>query len=103
MKARNAALLAKLCWRIASSPNFPWAQMLISNYLTATRLREGGRKLPTSKIWAAYKEGGIIFYKGLKWAIANREEVSLWDHFWLPSGPLRKQIDPLSREKTICQ
>ena len=77
MKARNAALLAKLCWRIASSPNCLWAQMLISKYLTATRLREEGRKLSASKIWAAYKEGGIIFNKGLKWAIANGEEVGL--------------------------
>ena len=75
MKARNVALLAKLCWRIASSQNYPWAQMLISKYLTATRLSEGGRKLPASKIWDACKEGGIIFNKGLKWAIANGEEV----------------------------
>ena len=75
MKARNVALLAKLCWRIASSQNYPWAQMLISKYLIATRLSEGGRKLPASKIWDACKEGGIIFNKGLKWAIANGEEV----------------------------
>ena len=67
--------------------------MLISRYLTATRLSEGGRKLSTSKIWAACKEGGIIFNKGLKWVIANGEEVGLWDDFWLPSGPLRKQIE----------
>lgn len=25
MKARNSAILAKLCWRIASSPDVPWA------------------------------------------------------------------------------
>ena len=93
MKARNAALLAKLCWKIASSQNYPWAQMLISKYLIATRLSEGGRKLPASKIWAACKEGGIIFNKGLKWVVANGEEVGLWDDFWLPSGPLRKQIE----------
>ncbi|KAL0014884.1 hypothetical protein SO802_001953 [Lithocarpus litseifolius] len=93
MEARNAALLAKLCWRIASSQNYPWAQMLISKYLTTTRLSEGGRKLPASKIWAACKEGGIISNKGLKWAIANGEEVGLWDDFCLPSGPLGKQIE----------
>ena len=64
--------------------------MLISKYLIATRLSEGGRQLPASKIWAACKEGGIIFNKGLKWAVANGEEVGFWDDFWLPSGPLRK-------------
>ena len=67
--------------------------MLISKYFIATRLSEGGRKLPASKIWAACKEGGIIFNKGLKWAIANGEEVGFWDDFWLPSSPLRKQIE----------
>ena len=88
MKARNAALLAKLCWRIASSQDYPLAQMLISKYLPATRISEGGRKLPASKIWATCKEGGIIFNKGLKWVIANGEEVGVWDDFWLPSSPL---------------
>lgn len=53
--------------------------MLISKYLPVTRLREGGRSLPASKIWVAYKEGGIIFNKGMKWAIANGEEMGLWD------------------------
>ena len=98
MKARNFALLAKLCWGIASSQNYPWAQILISKYLTATRLSEGGRKLPTSKIWAACKEGGIIFNKGLKWVVANGEEVGFGDDFWLTSGPLRKQIEGLLAE-----
>ena len=64
LKARNATILTKLYWRIASSPNCPWAQMLISKYLSAIRLREGGRRLPTSRIWATCKEGGIIFNKG---------------------------------------
>ena len=98
MKAQNFALLAKLCWGIASSQNYPWAQILISKYLTATRLSEGGRKLPTSKIWAACKEGGIIFNKGLKWVVANGEEVGFGDDFWLTSGPLRKQIEGLLAE-----
>ncbi|KAK9992133.1 hypothetical protein SO802_027118 [Lithocarpus litseifolius] len=49
-KARNSALLAKLCWRIASGPDKPWAQMLVSKYLTPARIGEGGRKLPASRI-----------------------------------------------------
>ena len=93
VKARNAAILAKLCWRMASSPNCPWAQMLISKYLTTVRLREGRRRLPTSRIWAASKEGGINFNKGLKWMIANGEDVGLCEDFWLPFRPLRNQIE----------
>nr|POE48451.1 hypothetical protein CFP56_66094 [Quercus suber] len=65
--------------------------MLISKYLTVTGLREGGRSLPASKIWVACKERGIIFNKGLKWAIANGEEVGLWDDFWLPSAAAHLQ------------
>ncbi|KAK9983153.1 hypothetical protein SO802_032678 [Lithocarpus litseifolius] len=91
--ARNSALLAKLCWRIASSPDKPWAQMLISKYLTPARLGDGGKKLPASRIWAACKVGGAIFNKGLKWSVANGEMINAWEDFWLPSGPLRHQIE----------
>ena len=89
MKARNSALLAKLCWRIASSSNMPWAQMLTCKYLTPHRLRGNSRKQPAPWIWKACKEGGVNFNKGLRWSIANGESVSAWTDFWLPSGPLR--------------
>ena len=93
MKARYSAILAKLCWRIASSPDMSWAQMLTSKYLTPACLRSEVRSQTASRIWKAYKEGGIIFNKGLKWSIANGEKVSAWEEFWLPSGPLRNQVD----------
>ena len=92
MRARNAAILAKLCWRIASSPDAPWALLLTSKYLTPTRLGERRRRLPASSTWAACKDGGVIFNKGLKWSISNEEAVSAWDDFWHASGPLRKLI-----------
>ena len=37
--------------------------------------------------------GGVIFNKGLKWSIANGENVSAWADFWLLLGPLRQQIE----------
>ena len=98
MKARNYTILAKLCWRIASSPDKSWAQMLTSKYLTPTCLRGEARSQTASRIWKAYKEGGIIFNKGLKWSIANGENVSAWEDFWLPSGPFRNQVDGLLAE-----
>ena len=100
MKARNSAILAKLCWRIASSSDMPWAQMLTSKYLKSTRLRGEARSQTASHIWKACKEGGIIFNKGLKWSIANGEKVSAWEDFWLPSGPLKNQVEgPLAEGK----
>ena len=91
-KARNFAILAKLCWRIASSPDAALAQMLSKKYLTRARLSERGRKYPTSRTWRACKEGGVIFNKGLKWSISNGEIVNAWDDFCLASGPFRKKI-----------
>lgn len=85
MKARNTALLVKLCWRIASSPGMPWAQMLTCKYLTPHRLRGNSRNQVASRIWKAFKVGGVIFNKGLRWSIANGESVSAWADFWLPS------------------
>ena len=34
MKDRNLAILAKLCWRLASDQRAPWAQMLAAGYST---------------------------------------------------------------------
>ena len=76
MQARNTALLAKLCWRIASSLEMPWAQMLTCKYLTPLRLRGHSRNQTASRIWKACKVGGVIFNKGLRWSIANGESVS---------------------------
>ena len=69
-----------------------------AHYLSPTCLRGEARSQTASHIWKAYKEGGIIFNKGLKWSIANGENVSAWEDFWLPSGPLRNQVDGLLAE-----
>ena len=34
-----------------------------------------------------------MFNEGLKCSISNWDAVSVWDDFWLASGPLRKQIE----------
>nr|POE95684.1 putative ribonuclease h protein [Quercus suber] len=73
VKARNDAILAKLCWRIASTPDAAWSQMLCKKYLTPARLNDRGRKYPASRTWKACKIGGLIFNKGLKWVISNGE------------------------------
>ena len=67
---------------------------LLNNILRLPELiSERGRGLFASRIWAAWKEGGVVFDKGLKCSISNWEAVSVWDDFWLASGPLRKQIE----------
>ena len=63
VKARNAAILAKLCWRMASSPNCPWVQMLISKYLTTVRLREGRRSSLLQEFGLPVKKGGLTLTK----------------------------------------
>ena len=71
-----------------------------AHYLTPTCLRGEVRSQTASHIWKAYKEGGIIFNKGLKWSIANGEKVSAWEDFWLPFGPLRNQVEgPLAKQE----
>ena len=100
MKARNSAILAKLCWRIASNLKANWAKMLTTKYLTPIRLSERGRRLSASRTQVTCKDGGNIFNKDLKWSISNGEVVSVWDDFWLASCPFRKQIQgPLLEEE----
>ena len=66
MKYRNQAMFAKLCWRLAREEGMPWARMLQAKYLCPSRMIEEERKLPCSRIWAAYKKGGPIYVKGLR-------------------------------------
>ena len=67
--------------------------MLTYKYLTPHHLRGNSRNQAASQIWIACKEGGAIFNKDLRWSIANEESVSAWANFWLPSKPLRQQIE----------
>ena len=55
-KDRNLAILAKLCWRLASEQESPWAAILAAKYLTPRRMTEEGRKLPCSSVWSACKK-----------------------------------------------
>ena len=97
MKDRNLAILAKLCWRLASDQGAPWAQMLAAKYLTPHRL-EQRRSAPCSSVWTACKKGGPIYVKGLKCAVRNGESINVWRDFWLPIGKLRNLIEgPLNR------
>ena len=97
MKDRNLAILAKLCWRLASDQGAPWAQMLAAKYLTPHRL-EQRRLVPCSSVWTACKKGGPIYVKGLKCAVRNGESINVWRDFWLPIGKLRNLIEgPLNR------
>ena len=68
MRARNEALLAKLCWRIANNPEALWAKTIIKKYLSGSFV---GRKKNCSCIWVACRKGGPIFLQGLKWTIYN--------------------------------
>ncbi|KAL0010713.1 hypothetical protein SO802_005821 [Lithocarpus litseifolius] len=71
MRARNAAILAKLCWRIASSSEAPWALMLTSKYLTLVRkliqgpLLEGEGKKSDKEFLANLFDSSFVFPKSI--------------------------------------
>lgn len=100
IRDKNLALLAKLCWRLASSQDSPWAAMLAAKYLTSKRMTEDGRKLPCSSMWSACKKGGPIYVKGLKWSVRSGESIKFWMDYWLSEGSLRSLIQgPLNRDE----
>lgn len=50
-------------------PGGKLGKMLTTKYLTPVKLSERGRRLLPSRTWAACKDGGAIFIKGLKWSL----------------------------------
>lgn len=93
MKHRNQAILAKLCWRLANEEEVHWVKMLTAKFLAPNRITEEGRKLPCSRIWAAYKKGGPVYVKVLRWAVKKGNSMKMWMDFWLPNGRLRDLLE----------
>ena len=93
-KGRNLTLAAKLCWRMETSENAGWAEVLKKKY----RLRTQNRKGSKSCVWSAIKKGQPIFDKGSKWIIGNNSLLSFWHDRWLNEGMICSLVEgPLSR------
>lgn len=73
-------------------PTAPQASMIISKYLTDSRISTAGKKLPCSWVWVVCKLGGGIFNQWVKWNIQNGKSTLFWWDFWLNSETCRSLI-----------
>ena len=93
-KGRNLTLAAKLCWRMETSENAEWAEVLKKKYKLRTHNRKGSK----SCVWSAIKKGQLLFDTGSKWIIGNNSLLSFWHDRWLNEGTIRSPVEgPLNQ------
>ncbi|XP_028120068.1 uncharacterized protein LOC114317531 [Camellia sinensis] len=94
-KARdnNAALLAKLGWKILTDPNKLWCKVLQAKYLKNNSIYDWPMERRASHIWKSICNCRTILRKGVKWNVGNGESISLWYNWWCGQQPLAHQYN----------
>ena len=99
VKAKNLALVAKLCWRFRSNPE-PWAEVLKCKYLFGPK----PRKHALFRTWTTSCKGDNICTLRSRWIPRTNSTLNFWFDKWLIQGNIRSLIyGPFNLgEESIC-
>ncbi|XP_043717635.1 uncharacterized protein LOC122665544 [Telopea speciosissima] len=86
-KFQNRALLAKVAWRLWSSPNSHWAKFLKSIYFPQCDFLDARVGNLPSWGWRSLLVGREVLLEGLIWRVGNGEKIRIWEDRWVPSLP----------------
>lgn len=84
----NLVALARLCWRLVTSPDRLWSQVLLSKYSGLPDLQGFQSKGSPSHIWRAIRKGWSVVREGLQWQVGNGCLVRFWKDPWVAAVPL---------------
>ena len=65
-----------------------WAKILISKYLHNTSLHQWLLNRRASHIWRGILKTRDFLNNGIKWTLGDDSGISLWEDWWVSSGPL---------------
>lgn len=82
----NLSFMAKLGWKMLTSPNKLWVQILKDRYLKSTTFMECSSKPSQSVIWRDILRGRPLLEKGIITGNGNGKNTSLWYHHWVGVG-----------------
>lgn len=99
----NDALLAKVSWRILSSPDCLLARVLAGKYFHNQDFLHVKSPASCSHGWRGILIGRDLLNEQLGWAIGNGESISVWNDQWLyvdrqgcPMGPAPESTKDLT-------
>lgn len=83
----NLALLAKLSWRILTTPDSLWVRVLKSRYFPDTTFMNARSGASPSWIWNSILAGRHLMSPGICTQIGNALNTSIWCDNWVPNFP----------------
>lgn len=83
----NLALLAKLSWRIITSPDSLWVRVLKSRYFPNSNFMTARQGASPSCIWNSILASRHLIDKGMLSQIGNGVDTSIWRDNWIPTLP----------------
>ena len=94
LKTFNLALLAKQGWRILTNQNSLVHRIFKAKYFAKNTFLEAELGRWPSYAWRSIMAAREIVERGSRWAIGNKEKVSIWDDWWLPTLEAFKVVSP---------
>ena len=94
LKDFNLALLAKQGWRILTNQNSLVHRIFKEKYFAKNTFLEAELGRRPSYAWRSIMAAREIVGKGSRWAVGNREKVSIWNYRWLPTPEAFKVVSP---------
>ena len=96
----NAALLAKLSWRLVQNPDCLLGQVLLGKYCTESNVLTATGPSNMSHGWWSVLVGRDLLIKNLGWVVGNGQDIKVWDDPWLSFS---KQVRPMGppQESTV--
>ncbi|CAN1793057.1 Putative ribonuclease H protein At1g65750 [Linum perenne] len=82
----NLAFLAKLAWKVITTPDSLWSQLLKGLYFPHSSFLQAARHHKSSWIWSGIMEGRKALLCGLRKNIGDGNDTSVLDA-WIPEAP----------------
>lgn len=99
----NDAMLAKISWKVLTSPDCLLARVLKGKYCTNGDFLKVSAPSNCSHGWRGILIGRDLIKDHVGWAIGNGEEVNIWNEPWLSISAWEAPIGPPTQESEFVK
>lgn len=82
----NAALLAKISWRLVQNPHCLLGKVLMGKYCPENNILLASEMTSMSHGWRSVLVGRDLLIKQLGWVVGNGQTINIWRDPWLSSS-----------------
>lgn len=93
-EVNNVALQLKLLWRLISSDDNMWVQLMKRKYAWNKDIINYKTPIFASWQWKKLLAHRTVFVQGLRWTIGNGQSIKFWSDNWVFQFPLISKFTP---------